>query len=375
MTRVLYVMPVAQRGGAEVVFLNLVRHLDRARFRPFVVLLEDGPFVQDIRDAGIESSVITSGRVRHAAAGVRAVRAIRRLIRERQIDVVHTFNPKAHIYGGLAAAFAGSACLLHLHGVPRISASRDGLVSAIAAIVPADDVVACSEYVARGYRQAWPWRRDAVVIHNGTGIDVDRFRSLTTGVREEFGIRPDSPLLVMACRLQYGKGVHVAIDALSRIRARHPEVRLLVVGGSLFGLDPGYEQAVRERAREIGVDDLVTFTGFRSDAHRFLSAADVVVHSSVDPDSFPTVILESMMLGRAVVASDCGGPAEMIDDEVTGVLTRPGSVEQLADACVRLIGSSELRERLGAAASQKARTLLTADRMARAFEDLYAAAS
>jgi glycosyltransferase involved in cell wall biosynthesis len=371
MTTILYVLPVAERGGAEVILLNIVANLDRARFRPIVLVLEQGPFVAEVERLGVDVVVIPSGRVRSVVKAARAVAQIRDLIRRQSIDIVHTFNAKAHIYGGLAAMWARVRCLFHLHGVPRPSLTRDGVVSTLAVLISADSIVACSQYVADAFTRIWPRARHASVIYNGLAIDAQQTSDVARTVRSEFGIDDEAPLIVSACRLQRWKGPHVLVAAAARVLKARPDARVLIVGGSLFGLEPHYERELRDLVDRLGITRSVTLTGFRSDTHRLLAAADVVAHCSIEPDPFPTVIVEALTLGRAVVAADAGGPVEMIDDGVDGRLVPAGDVARLADAIIELLDDAPLRLRIGTAAARRAAARLQADRMVREFEHTY----
>src|SRR5437660_2660845 len=165
--RVLYVSPLAERGGVEVVLLNILKALDRSRLTAGVALLQDGPLVSEIRSTGVPVWVVEAGRVRQITRGVRAVARLARLIRQGRIELVHTMNAKAHLYGGWAAALRGVPCVYHLHGVPRPSLGRDGVVSALAVALPAARTIACSQFVADGFREAWHSRRVIRVVRNG----------------------------------------------------------------------------------------------------------------------------------------------------------------------------------------------------------------
>jgi len=95
------------------------------------------------------------------------------------------------------------------------------------------------------------------------------------------------------------------------------------------------------------------------------------VHSAVEPEPFGLVVVEAMLAGRAVVAAAAGGPAEIVEDGVTGLLTPPGDAEGLAAAVDRLLDDDALRARLGRTARDAARTRFSARGMASRFEDVY----
>lgn len=368
--KVLHVSAAAERGGLESVLLNILTSLDRSRFVPQVLLLEDGPFVRDLERTGTEARVIKTGRVREIWKGRRAVTEIAQLIRAQGIHVVHTHNAKAHIYGGLAAAIAGVPSLYHLHGVPRLTLSRDGMVSLLSVAVPARRTVACSAYVAEAFSRAWHSRRKLLVVHNGALLGASRARNLPS-VRQELGIPEGAPVLVMATRLQRGKGVHVLLEAAARVVRDRPEARFMIVGGSLFGLEKHYAVELRQQVDRLNLSEAVRFLGFRSDVFRLLSAADIVVQSSIEPESFGMVLLEAMVCAKPVVASDCGGPREIVINGITGLLVPPKDAQQLAQAILTLLADPDRRIRMGQVGAARVRDCFSAERMVRQLQGVY----
>jgi glycosyltransferase involved in cell wall biosynthesis len=370
MVKILHVSAAGERGGLEVVLLSILKGLDRSRFLPQVLLLEDGPFVRDVEHTGTEARVIKAGRVREIWKGWRAVTKIVQLIRAQGIHVVHSHNAKAHIYGGLAAAIAGVPSLYHLHGVPRLTFSRDGMVSLLSVAVPARRTVACSAYVADAFRRAWHSRRKLLVIHNGVLLGGSTVRNART-VRQELGIPEGAPVIVMATRLQRGKGVHVFLEAAARVVTDHPEACFMIVGGTLFGLDKDYALELRQQVDRLSLSPAVRFLGFQPDVFRFLSAADIAVHSSIEPEPFGMALVEAMACSKPVIASDAGGPREIIENGVTGLLVPPKDAEHLAQAILNLLDDPDRRIRMGQAGAARVRDRFSAERMVRQLQGLY----
>jgi len=175
----------------------------------------------------------------------------------------------------------------------------------------------------------------------------------------------------MVARLQHWKGVHVFIDAVAQVAGRRPEAHFLVVGGTLFGLEKRYDHELRARVASLGLDGTVTFAGHRSDVDRFFAAADVVVHASIEPEPFGMVLVEAMAWGKPVIASDSGGPREIVRHGETGLLVPPNDPALLAHALIRLIEDSELRNRMGKAGAARFKEAFLASRMTRELEEAY----
>jgi glycosyltransferase involved in cell wall biosynthesis len=371
MKRILYVSSAADRGGAEVVLMEILTHLDRNRFRPEVVSLQEGNLAGEIqRQFGIPVTTVPISRFRDLQRGGQVVRQLARVAREHGIDLVHANGTAAHLYGGLAAHACCLPSIYHLHDVPVRSWTSHGLIHLAASYVPATAVIAVSQFVADQYRACVGSCRNVQVIHNAVSLASQLGCNAET-VRQRFGWAAEAPLVVWAGRLQQWKGAHIFLRAAVQIRRQMPNARFLLVGGDLFALEPDYVNELKGLAEQLGLNDCLRFTGHVSDVVPFLSAADVVVHSSIRPEPFGLVVLEAMSLGRAVVASAAGGPTELIVSGESGMLVQPGSIDELSSTVLQLLGNEPVRNALGRAASARVTEFFNAHQMVVKLHDLY----
>jgi glycosyltransferase involved in cell wall biosynthesis len=148
------------------------------------------------------------------------------------------------------------------------------------------------------------------------------------------------------------------------------EEQAVVVGGALFGEDD-YADSLPLLADELGVATRVQLRGHRHDVWDELSRLDVLVHASVTPEPFGQVILEGMAAGVPVIAARAGGPAEILEHNVTGVLYEPSDVDGLSRT-MRLMHDAALRERLVGEA-RNGLWRYSPDVVAAQLQDLYAA--
>ncbi len=221
------------------------------------------------------------------------------------------------------------------------------------AIVPSRNQVRPSRYahcLRRGHVHVVP-----------NGIDVDLFRPRPRQeTRAALGLEQSFPMAVCVGRLDRGKGVLLAVEALGRLRA-HPDARLVFVG------DGGAEPGIRSLAASLGVADRIVLAG-RVGPERvaqYISAADVLVFPSLLGEAFGLVAAQGMASGTPVVASAVGGVPEVLgEDGACGMLVDPGRPDQIADALDRLFSDPALRVQLGRAGRAAAVSRLTAARMA-----------
>ena len=116
-------------------------------------------------------------------------------------------------------------------------------------------------------------------------------------------------------------------------------------GESAIGEDD-WEVHLRQLVHELDIADRVEFRGFQEDIWAEFSLIDLAVHASTTPEPFGQVVLEAMASGVPVIASDEGGPAEVVTDGRDGLLVRPRDPRLLADALLRLAGDADLRATL-----------------------------
>lgn len=224
------------------------------------------------------------------------------------------------------------------------------------------------------------WRRwagaiDAVVTLSETmrarleaeGIPVAQV--IPNGVRRR-GPRPPlagPPTVAFAGRLVTEKGVGVLVEAFARVAAAVPTARLL-----LAGTGPS-EGALRAQIAGLGLADRTEVLGHldRETLERRFDAAWVQVVPGLWEEPLGNVTLEAMMRGTAVVASDLGGPGEVVRHGGTGLLVPPGSVERLADALGVLLTDPRRCEELGAAGRATALDRYSEEGAVRRLEQLY----
>lgn len=359
---VLLVTAASERGGAEAVIEMIAARLNPGRFQPLLATPDNGALAAAWRTQGFQ--VVGTPPVRRLARvdqHWRVIRSIAAVIRERGISLVHTHGVTAQIQAGWAARMAGVPVICHSHDQFNAARTADGLLHRAAVRTPRAHTIVVSESVAESLRGRVP-RAQMTVLPNGV---------LPDRVAPAEG-RPAGPLVVWCGRLQRWKGAHLFLAMAHEVHRVRPDVRFVVVGDAMFGMEPEYPAEVRAAAVRLGLSPVVTFVGHVADARPWLAAADVIVHSSTRPDPFPLVVLESMMQGRVVVAFDRGGPAEALD-ETTGWLVAPDDVPAMAAAVVEVLGETAAREALGAAARVRALDRYSVEAMVRRIENVYEA--
>ncbi|MGI6385408.1 MAG: glycosyltransferase family 4 protein [bacterium] len=142
------------------------------------------------------------------------------------------------------------------------------------------------------------------------------------------------------------------------------------MGGVLFGEDD-YHRRIKEMALDSGLNEQVLFTGYLPDTALVYSSLDISVHASVLPEPFGLVVAESMLAGCPVIASDSGGPSEMINDGVDGLLFRTGDPVSLAERISWMLNHPDEAGAIGENGRRTALRRFTVDRMVADIERVY----
>lgn len=363
--RVLVVIDSLSHGGAELLLTDFVAAAGTAGIEPSVAYLgeRDGsPAAARLREHGIEPACIAIDGLLHPGSLTR----LRAHVRDSAPDIVHTHLDYADFMGGVASRSLGIPMVSTVHVMEwRAGATRDrvrGRLIASARRRLAARVATVSDAARTALLGAGLDRADHVVtVHNG--VAAAPAAGAGAGIRAELGLDADALVVAQVAVLREGKGHAVAAEAVARLRADHPGLRLVVVGDG-----PARAQVERALAP---LGEAALMLGHRDDVMALLDAADVLVHPT-EIDALPTAVMEAMAAGLPVVATNVGGVPELVADGETGVLVQaPATAPALAEALAPLLADAGLRRRLGEAGRARYERGFTAESWAHRTRALY----
>jgi glycosyltransferase involved in cell wall biosynthesis len=365
--RVAYRAVVLPREGAIAELLRRDRVVDELIFEPNLVENPIEPWARPMERSDFDASPPLKA-MRLAGNVVKATRAMARLsslVREGRFDLVYCNGTNADFAGGLLARITGVPVLWHVRytSIPRAVAALHRGLSGGAGVRR----IVC---VSRSAAALFPHCRDKVsVIHNA--LDVTAFDpAVVRGtLRAELGLAHDAIVFGSHGRVLRRKGyvemvgaARIALDAMtSEVRER---VAFVVVGDTPEDYRPDHVEECRALAASLGLADRFRMLGFRADVRPLVADFDVAVVPSVYADPLPRAVIESMAMGKPVVAFAVGGVVEMLDGQTgelvafeasggRGEAASAGAVGRLADAFVRYARDTSLRSRQGAAARER----------------------
>jgi len=377
--RIVFVNPVAQVGGAEMILLDLLAALADAipGVDRHLIVAGEGPLIDLARAIGVvvhprpmpdrlaglgDSALKGRGKVgailglaaRGAPAGLaglRYARGLGRLIREIGPDLIHSNGIKSHLLLRLSG-LRGIPVVWHLHD---FYGTRPVMARALRwASRGAAGAIAISEAVGRDGRRVLD-PLPVQVVYNA--VDVEQFTpGPGDGARLDAlaNLPPAAPgahRVGLIATYARWKGQDLFLRAAARLAGDRP-ARFYVIGSPIYQTKGSQwsEAELRGLAGSLGLEDRVGFIPFQRDTAAVYRALDVVVHASTQPEPFGRTIIEAMACGRPVVVSDAGGAAELFQDGRDAVGFPPGDTPALAAAILGLVDDPGRRERIGRAA-------------------------
>lgn len=368
--RVLYVNHTAEVSGGERSLLGLLAALPDS-VQPLVAT-PPGDLQKAVARLGIPTTSITgtAGSLRlHPLHSPRAIiemalaaRDVRRAARAHSADLVHANSIRAGIVIGIAP-LRGMATVVHVRDcLPpgALSTLTMRLIARTATVI-----IANSRYTARSVRAAAPGA-EVQVIYNPVDLerwDPDRIDRPAARARIA-GEAAGRLLLGVVAQLTPWKGQDTAIEALNLLVRDGVDAQLLIAGSAKFVASAtrfdnrAYVAGMQERVEECGLQDRVTWLGEREDIPELMRALDILLLPSLE-EPFGRAVIEAMAVRVPVIATNVGGPAEIIQDGREGYLLPPGEPRVWADAIRRVAEDPDLAAGMGLAGRRRVEEAFT----------------
>ncbi len=324
-------------GGGEESLLGLVQGLHSQGYRVQVLVPGEGDLVPALRHLRVPLTIQRFPCVRPWTLRpmVLAIRALRRLVQETGIDVIHAHGSRGALYAGLAMRGRSVPLVWHVR-VARRDPWLDPLLTRLASAIVVNSRATAGRFTG------WSRRSGKMqIVYNG--VDLERFSEIKGGSvdRRRLGVSTETKLVAYVGRVEEAKGVDLLLQAAELVARSIADVRFLIVGDG--PQRPPLEAWCRRRSLP------VTFLGRRSDVPEFLSLCGAVVLPSRH-EGFGRILIEAMAAGVPVVATAVGGVPEVCESGKTGLLVPPEDPAAMAEAIIdTLTNESATRARVAQA--------------------------
>ena len=348
--------------GVKRLFAWMIPRFDRQRFNVSLVSLRR----KDLSEETLDSLGIDISYLQKSKFDPTTLPALLRVIRQKQIDILHLHGYGATTFGRIAGGLRRIPTIVHEHAnltdTPWFQKIADAVLERETDIAIAVSQ-STADFVVKA-RQIPPDKVKVVYL----GVPLDEFsRPRTAGevasARQALGVTPGDFVLGSVTRLHDSKGNSFLVDAARLVLDRRPDCRFIVVG------EGPLRAPLEQQAQRLGLGDRFVFAGFASDVPRVVSAFDVSVFPSLW-EGTPLTVFEALAMGKPIVATDADGLVDVLTHGRDALIVPRRNSPALADAIVTLIDEPEARARLSAGARVTSRQYDIAQFVAK-MEQLY----
>ena len=365
MQNVLFVHSSSELYGSDRSLLNIVTHLDRSKYRPFVVLPCPGPLVDEMKklpDVTVEvfevavlrrKNLSVKGGFAYLRDFIASCRFLKRFIKENNIEIVDT-NTAVVFPGAIIAKRMGCKSVWHIREI--IKSNLENKVISFIMQHYADLIVANSKATGKALR-----------------VDQNKVRVVYNAVAERDNtnlIPHECPTVGMAGRINRWKGQKLFTDVAQIVQKQIPDVRFLVAGEAYAG-EEHLKTELQEYIASKGLEETVILLGQVNDMGSFYAGLDVFALPSTQPEPFGLVVIEAMEYGIPVVATNHGGPTEIITNGVDGWLVGYEEPSEMAKRILDMLTDTADRHAMGQRAREKKRSTFSVPAMVRSIEAVF----
>jgi glycosyltransferase involved in cell wall biosynthesis len=363
-------------GGAQQAVLYLSRHLNQETFEQIVITGEGGLLSSELSSLSCIKHYEIPDLTRRvgllgALADIRAIIKIRNILTREKPQITHTHTPKAGILGRWAAWLAG---------IPRIVHTYHGLgfsdfhpfwkkwlfiwLERMTAKITTLFVVVSERNRVKAERYGIFSKGKCDLIRSGVDLqDFGRLASDKFQKRLALDLAPADRIVGIVAGFKPPKALHYFVDVAKTVSDRIPGVKFLMVG------DGELRPQLEAQIHELELESVVKMIGWRRDIPELLQVFDIFLLTSLW-EGLPRVLVEAMLVGIPVVATDVDGIAEVVKNGENGYLVSPGDTDKMAEKVINLLRDECLRIRMGC----KARSMVkefSAQKMLEDYTRLY----
>jgi len=370
---ILYISELLDMGGGERNLLSIVEKLDKHKFQPLVLCPRSGPLVRELEKRNIKFFIQPFGIAKKflgffpIVSLITIIRFGKLMFREK-IGLVHANCFSGVVFASIPAKLMGIPLVWSVHGWTSGAGVQGLLINFFV-----ERILVVSNAVRRFLCQSGLILDDKVrTIFLGVDFKVFQDTQKSDIIRQEFAINKDIPLIGMIGRLQAVKGHYYFLQAAQEIKKEFPQAKFLLVGARLFNRksDEGYPQEIAKWIKEMGLEKDCICTGFRNDIPEILSALNMLVLPSLS-ESFGLILVEAMAAGVPVIATYSGGPEDIVEPGICGLLVAPKDSSALSKAALSILKNPEKAREMVSSAKKRAQEIFSLDTQVNKIEAVY----
>jgi len=364
-------------GGSHYCLLDLLKLIDKKSFKPIAMFYENNKLIDDFKSTGVDVVIFAkpvginiikwlNNKVTWSIPGLfllpKIFQVCHNVVTSKLLPIIYlvyyilrykvdvVYNNNSAVYLGLelllAAKLTGRKCIAHERGYYKTILWYNRFHPKYW-----DYIIGISESTKINLESLGVDTSNYSTVYDR--INIDEFRSRVAKnpqeIRDEFRISAEQPLIGIVGNLKRWKGQIIVVEAVNFLKPKYDNMKCLLIGDVSSNLkdDIDFLREVKRKIRNYNLQDNIILTGFRSDVPNIVNTLDLFIHSSISPEPFGIVVLEAMALGKAVIASNEGGPVEIIVNGQSGLLIEVNNPKILAEKIDLLLSDEMLRKEIG----------------------------
>ena len=382
MKNILFIHQSAELYGSDKTLLLLLKNLDKNKFKPIVLLPFDGPLKEALENENIEvviapvlklyRKLFTPKNLIGFFKDIKAAfKIVNELHKKHQFTLIYS-NTLAVLLGIMFAWKNNIKHLWHVHEIiEKPSLFKKAFVGLLS--LKSNTHIVYNSQATKVF-----WELNKSIINKGVviwnGIEINTPESSTSELfdirKNLFLAQPNEIILALVGRISRWKGQMILLDAFNNLVQKNENIKLVFVGAPPPNQEK-FQEDLEERIASFKLNDKVLIIPFQNEIHKIWQAIDIAVVPSTEPEPFGMVAIEAMLAHKPIVGSNHGGLTEIIENNATGFLVTPNSVQDLVIALEKLIQNDLLRKEMGEKGYLRVTTAFSVEQYVDSFEKFF----
>lgn len=382
MKNILFIHQSADLYGSDKTLLLLLKHLDKAKFNPIVIIPLDGPLKDELEKENIKviiapvlklyRKMFTPGNLLKFFKEINlGITLLDELHKEYKFDLIYT-NTLAALLGFI---FARKRKIMHLWHVHEIIESPKLFTRLFCKLIQnkANTKIVYNSLSTQSFWDINPEiKAKSTVIWNG--LELPKESASTNeikAIRENFfKANQEDIVIALVGRISRWKGQLFLLNVFNSLSKKHPNLKLVFIGSPPPNQD-NFLENLNSDIQNFNLTNKVLVVPFQQEIFKFWQSIDIAVVPSTEPEPFGLVAVEAMLAKKPVIAANHGGVTEIVVNDETGLLFEPNNEDALYKALQQLIDNPQKRELMGIKGYQRATDTFSITTYVQNFENLF----
>ena len=359
MTKIIHVLTDTNIGGAGIWLLNFAKGFDKNRYELIVALPQNAELAPRLTAMGIKVAPVSG--IADESFSISGIKEFKKLFKAEKPDIIHT-------HASMSARIAARMCKIPIVNTRHcIENPKHGIKKVIYGIINnalSDVVIGVSKAAYDNLAADGTKPEKLRMVYNGVYPlkrlpDEERAK-----IREKYNIPAQNIVVGITARLEDVKNHKLFLDACEIIAKKRKDITFLIVGTGTK------EESLKQYAAELGIGERVIFAGYQKDITELMNITDINTLTSKN-EALSISLIEGMSIEIPAVATASGGPEEVVENNVSGIIVKNYDKTAFADAVLALADNPVLREKMGKEGKKRAEDVFSISTMIKALEKIY----